>query len=264
MGSPTGLVLNGNASEFHGDRLIAVTEDGFVTGATPAGSVTGAMIEVDDSASSAVLKGAAIASTASGDRLFATDFHNGKVLVFDTQFHDVTPPGSFVDPNTPAGFAPFNVASMRGQLLVAYAKQDAERMDDQKGAGNGFIDVFRTNGTFVRRFASGTAAGGKLTVLNSPWGMAPARSGPFGRGLLVGNFGSGQIAILQLRSGRLQKLLKSRTTPVSIDGLWSIAFGPGGAAGDSKTLFFTAGPNSEDHGLFGTLTAGTAKRRHRR
>src|SRR5262249_40852897 len=121
-GSPTGVVFNTHGTAFHGDLLIFVTEDGIVAGATPnsASSVSGAIIEFDDSASGAVLKGVAVARASGGDQLYAADFHNGKIVVLDAQFHDVTSAGSFVDPNAPAGFAPFNVASIGSKLFVTY------------------------------------------------------------------------------------------------------------------------------------------------
>src|SRR5205823_4550600 len=123
------------------------------------------------------------------------NFHSGAIDVFDKNFAAATLSGSFTDPSAPAGFAPFNIANIGGQLLVAYAKQDAAKTDEVAGPGNGFIDVFDTNGRFVRRFASGTGVGGSLTQLNAPWGMvrAPAGFGPFGDSLLVGNFGDGRI-----------------------------------------------------------------------
>src|SRR5262249_22142610 len=131
--------------------------------------------------------------------------------------------------------------------------------DDVKGAGNGLIDVFDTDGKLVRRFASGTAAGGQLTVLDSPWGMALGRFGSSRKDLLVGNFGNGQIASFQPGKGKPRGTVAGTSGPLVIDGLWSIAFAPHGAAGSGKTLFFTAGPNGENDGLFGTLTSGRTK-----
>jgi len=254
-GAPTGVVFN-TTNGFSNNHLLFVTEDGLVAGWTSGRTAT---VEVDRSGSGAVYKGVAMAQVRGHRELFATDFHNGNVDVFDQNFDVVTPSRSFTDPHAPAGFAPFDVASIGSRLYVTFAKQDADRHDDVAGAGNGFIDVFDGDGKLVRRLASGTAAGGKLAVLDSPWGMAVGRFGSSAKSLLVGNFGSGQIAILDPRSGKLRGTVNDASgRPLAVDGLWSLAFGPGGAAGSSKTLFFTAGPNDEANGRFGTLTPSRA------
>ena len=136
----------------------------------------------------AIYKGLAIASTAGGDRLYATDFHNGRVDVFDGSFTNVTPPGSFVDPHIPSGYAPFGIQNVGGNIVVTYAEQDAEAEDDVAGLGHGFVDIFDTNGALLTRVAS-------RGLLNSPWGiaMAPDGFGNVGGDLLIGNFGDGHI-----------------------------------------------------------------------
>src|SRR5262249_22217604 len=158
---------------------------------------THAFLVADESASGAVYKLVAMASTQQGNFLYATDFHNDKIDVFDKHFHKVKLGqgrfGTFTDPHAPAGFAPFGINDANAILFVTYAKQDADAHDDVAGPGNGFIDEFSTSGTFLKRFASGTAAGGTLTALNSPIGatIAPAGFGPggmFGGALLIGNF----------------------------------------------------------------------------
>src|SRR6266536_487692 len=165
-------------------------------------------------------------------------------------------PGAFVDPAIPAGYAPFGIQRLGATIVVSYAKQDAARKDDVAGQGHGFVDLFDTSGTFLRRVAT-------RGQLNSPWGvaMAPASFGAFGGDLLVGNFGDGQISAFAPQSdGTFELVGQLRTSdhkPVTIDGLWSLQFGKGAANnGPPTTLFFTAGPNDESHGLFGTITAG--------
>ena len=113
--------------------------------------------------------------------LFAADFHNNRIDVFDSAYHPVAAASLFKDRHAPQGFAPFNIAAINGRLFVSYAKQDADKHDDVGAPGNGFIDEFSTAGKFMKRFASGTATGGRLTALNSPWGMtiAPSSFGKF-------------------------------------------------------------------------------------
>src|SRR5205814_3985839 len=141
-----------------------------------------------NSGSGAVYKGLAMGSRAGGNFLFATNFHSGAIDVFDTNFVPVINPIAFQDPNLPAGYAPFNIANIGGQLYVTYAKQDADKHADVAGDGNGFIDVFDTSGVLAKRLVS-------RGPLNSPWGMAvaPAGFGEFSHALLVGNFGNGRI-----------------------------------------------------------------------
>src|SRR5262249_54479217 len=140
--------------------------------------------------------------------LYATNFHNGTVDVFDKGFHRVALGangfGTFTDPHAPAGFAPFGVKNVNGTLFVTYAKQDADKHDDVAGPGNGFIDEFDTSGHCLKRFASGTAAGGPLTQLNSPIGatLAPAGFGNFGGDLLIGNFGDSHVSAFNPNTGQ--------------------------------------------------------------
>jgi uncharacterized protein (TIGR03118 family) len=252
MGAPTGVVFNGTA-DFHGDTFISVSEDGIIAG-WRAGAP--AVVEADNSAAAAVYKGVALGSSSMGNFLYATNFHAGTVDVFDKDFRAARLPGSFTDPKAPVGFAPFGIHNIHGRLYVTFAMQDADRQDDVKGAGHGFIDIFDTDGHLLRRFASGTAAGGRLAVLDSPWGMAlaPRRFGRFGRTLLVGNFGSGHIVAFDRRTGHPKGLLRdSAGSPLTLDGLWEVLFGGGGSAGDPHKLYFTSGPDDENHGLLGSL-----------
>jgi len=261
--APTGAVSN-TGSQFvisdgttSGPALfIFVTEEGKILGWNPNVSLTQAQVAVDHSGIGAVYKGLAIASTPSGDFLYATDFHNGRVDVFDGSFHQVNAPGAFVDPDIPGGYAPFGIQNLSGMIAVTYAKQDAAAEDDVAGQGHGFVDMFDASGVFLGR-------GARHGQLNSPWGlaMAPASFGRFGGDLLVGNFGDGQISAFEPQpDGTFElvgQLRMSDRRVMTIDGLWALQFGKGAANnGATDTLFFTAGPDDETHGLFGTITSG--------
>ncbi len=225
--------------------LLWATEDGTIAAWNPLVNPNTAMLVVNNSPG-AVYKGLALGSNASGNFLFATNFRAGTIDVFDTNFKPVHPSGSFSDPNIPAGFAPFGIRNINGLLFVTYAKQDGEKHDDVAGPGNGFVDVFDTNGNLVRRLASGG-------VLNSPWGLviAPSRFGRFGGALLVGNFGNGRINAFNPASGAFLGTLRDDTgRRLKIDDLWGLD----SEAGSSRTVFFTAGINDEKDGLFGSLT----------
>jgi uncharacterized protein (TIGR03118 family) len=240
------LLANGKPAAF-----IFVTEDGTIS-AWNGG--TASAIAVDNSAGGAVYKGVALGSNAFGPLLYATNFNAGTVDVFDGNFAAVKAAGGFTDPNLPAGFAPFNIASLGGKLYVSFAKQDSAKHDDVAGPGNGFVDIFDMDGNLQKRLVSNGA-------LNSPWGMAiaPATFGAFGGALLVGNFGDGWINAFDPSAGTmLGSLQDSHGNVIAIDGLWAIIFGNGKLGGDQNTLYFTAGPDGEQHGLFGSLSARAA------
>jgi uncharacterized protein (TIGR03118 family) len=160
----------------------------------------------------------------------------------------VTTDGGFMDPDIPSGFAPFGIQNINGNLFVTYAKQNAAKHDDVAGAGNGFVDVFDTDGHLLRRFAS-------QGPLNSPWGVARASFafGRFSGDILVGNFGNGKIHAFDSNGRFLGTLRDVNGKPIVIDGLWTLTLG-GGRNSNSDTLYFTAGPNDETNGLFGTIT----------
>jgi uncharacterized protein (TIGR03118 family) len=258
--APTGIVFNGTAefvvtegTESGPSLFIFSTEDGTLAGWSQAVDAANAILTVDNSATDAIYKGLALGSNAAGNFLFATDFHNGRVDVFDKNFAPATLAGSFTDPNIPAGFAPFGIQNVGGSLYVTYAKQDDDKEDDERGPGNGFVDVFDTNGIMMKRFAS-------QGTLNSPWGiaLAPASFGQFGNAVLIGNFGDGRINAFDAGTGAfLGQLGNTLGVPIAIDGLWALTFGNGATAGSTNTLFFTAGPGDEEHGLFGSLAAAS-------
>jgi uncharacterized protein (TIGR03118 family) len=256
-GNPTGTVFYGGTAfvvsqggKSGPSRFLFVNEDGGISGWSPTVDLTHAVRVIDNGASHAIYKGVAISANGRGALLYATDFHNGKVDLFDSTFKPVSlPDRAFFDPNLPAGYAPFGIQSINGDLYVSYAKQDAERQDDVHGRGLGYIDVFDPNGRLLRRLVSNGA-------LNAPWGMAlaPASFGRFSNRLLVSNFGDGTINAYDLATGHWVGRLKGQDRrPIHIPGLWGIAFGNGLSNQPIDTLFFTAGPGDEKHGLYGRL-----------
>ena len=255
-GGPTGTVFNptsGFVLPTGGKALFLFdSEDGIVRAWNPAQGTT-AIVVADRSNVGAIYKGLAIADTAAGPRLYAADFHNARIDVFNASFGLV--PGGFVDSSLPAGYAPFNVQTIGDRVFVAYAKQDEAAEDEVAGQGTGFVDAYDLAGNLLGRVA-------QHGLLNAPWGLAlaPEGFGRFGGDLLVGNFGDGQInAYEELPNGHFEhrgELRGSDGKPLTIDGLWALRFGNGGNAGPTGTLFFTAGPDEESHGLFGSITAG--------
>jgi uncharacterized protein (TIGR03118 family) len=247
-GNPTGQLFNGSGA-FHANRFIFASEDGTISGWRPA---LGTAAEVLVTRTTAVYKGIALTTSNSEPILLAANFSE---RTLDAYRGDLTLLGRFMDPKAPAGYAPFNVQSLNGMVFVTFAKQDAAKHDDDPGPGHGLIDVFDPGSGTFHRFATGSDAGGKLRELNSPWGLAlsPANFGAHSDQLLVGNFGSGTITSFEAK-GKFRGLLESRhERPIVIDGLWGLAFGNGGSGGRTNTLYFTAGPSGESHGLFGGI-----------
>jgi uncharacterized protein (TIGR03118 family) len=255
--APTGQVFNNTMMDFvvtQGGRsgssvFIFTTEDGTISGWNPTVDPMHAILAVDNSASEAIYKGLAIGANASGNFLYAANFHAGTIDVFDKDFHQVQLAGSFTDPDIHRGFAPFNIQNLEGKLYVTYAKQDADGEDDVAGPANGYVDAFDTNGNLLQRVAT-------RGRLNSPWGLAiaPASFGAFANDLLVGNFGDGRINVIDPVSGEfLDQLRDANNRAITIDGLWGLIVGNGGFGGDPGKVYFTAGPNDESDGLFGSL-----------
>jgi uncharacterized protein (TIGR03118 family) len=245
-------------------RFLFATENGTLSGWNPTVDATHAVLAVDNSANAvdgftlgAVYKGLAIASTPDKTFLYATNFRDGVVEIYDTTFAFVkgfTDPGLVPDASAP-GFAPFGIQTIGDRLYVTFAMQDDERHDDVKGPGQGFIDVFDLYGKFIRKLITGDP-------LNSPWGLAlaPDDFGQFSQALIVGNFGDGQINAFNPDTGDfLGPLTKRQGRGIAINGLWGLSFGNDGSAGKHNELFFTAGINDEANGLFGKITVGKEK-----
>jgi uncharacterized protein (TIGR03118 family) len=230
--------------------FIFSTEDGVIAAWAPTVDPTQAILVKDNSSMGAQYKGLALSAGGNGQLLYATDFHNGKIDVWNSSFNPVTlPAGAFVDSDIPAGFAPFGIQAINGNIFVTYAKQDADRHDDVAGKGLGYVNVFDPNGKLLDRIAS-------KDPLNAPWGLtlAPAGFGEFSSSLLVGNFGDGRINAFDLVTGKYLGALKGENGhPIEIEGLWGLAFGNGFNSQPVNTLFFTAGPDDEEHGLYGRI-----------
>ena len=250
-GNPTGQVFNsGNASgAFNGDLFLFVSEDGTVSGWR---SSLGTAAETLALASSAnIYKGSAFATIAGNSYLYGANFHAGSIDVFKGSAAAPSLAGSFVDPTLPSGYAPFNVQRLGDSLYVAYAKQDAAKVEEVTGVGFGFVDRFDLQGNFLERVAgNGT--------LNAPWGLAiaPSSFGALAGALLVGNFGDGRInAYNATTHAFLGQIKGANDQPLEIDGLWAMTPGNDGSAGSSSMIYFSAGPDDEEHGLFGVLVA---------
>jgi len=199
----------------------------------------------------AVYKGLALGTVNGATFVYATDLHNNKIDVFDTNFaKPADMQGKFVDPTMPAGFVPFGIAALNGQLYVTYAQQDGAMHDEVTGAGLGYVDIFDFSGNFVTRFSS---AG----VLNAPWGMAlaPAGFGSFEGDLLIGNFGDGTINIFGPNGASLGTITVNNGQTLTVPGLWSLVFGDGDPDKPVTTLFYTAGFADQTDGVFGSITA---------
>jgi uncharacterized protein (TIGR03118 family) len=249
-GGPTGTVFNGDATAFAGGRFLFANEAGQLLGWATG---TAAVVRADLSAQGASFKGLTIL----GCRLYATDFHNGKVDVFDSTFAPATTTGGFANPQVPKGYAPFGIQALNGNIFVTYALQDAQKKDELDTPGKGYVAEFSPDGTLIANIAK---QGGKNAPLNGAWGLAlaPSTFGVFAGDVLVGNFGNGRIsAYTQLNGKWVYKgqLRHVDGTIVTIPGLWAIAFGNGSAAGPTSSLYYAAGPNDENGGAFGVITA---------
>jgi len=253
--APDGQVFNSSGAGFDisqngktGSSLfIFATEDGTISGWNPNVNSGSSVIAVDNSKTGAVYKGLAIAQTNNGTMLYAANFGNGAVDVYNQNFQKVD---SFTDPNVPKGYAPFNVQVLDGHLFVTFALQNAAKHDDVAGAGHGFVDEFNLDGTHLQRVASGG-------VLNSPWGLAiaPAGFGDFAGDLLVGNLGDGTSNVFNQKNDHfLGKLDNASGKPIVIQDLWTLTTGSG-PIDNPTAIYFTAGLKDEQHGVFGLLSA---------
>lgn len=210
----------------------------------------GGAVKVVNNSAAGAYTGITIAADAGNNYIYAATFKANKIDVYDKNFTAVSK--TFTDPNLPAGYAPFNVQNVGGNLYVAYAKVDEATGDETKGAGFGFVDIYNPNGTLVKRFASQGS-------LNAPWGVTMAPDGFIKNTsgiVLIGNFGDGRINAFDSNGNLLGPLMLS-SGPFQIDGLWGIGFAPSTATGVNQNwLFYAAGPNDEGDGIFGYLQPG--------
>ena len=262
IANPSGIVVNTSTTDFiltedgKSAAFIFDGEDGSITAWNGAlNPITKAVIKVDNSSpdpkKSSVYKGLALATRASGGlTLYAANFHNGTVDVYDNTFKPATISGTFTDPGPlptlppeAVGWAPFGIANIDGMLFVTFAAQNSVKHDDVAAVGAGFVDIFDTEGNFVERLATGGE-------LNSPWGLAKVPS-KFGSlvpdTLLVGNFGDGHINAYDIKSKKFLGQLFHRTgEPLQFNRLWALLF-------VENRLYFTAGINNESDGDFGFI-----------
>jgi uncharacterized protein (TIGR03118 family) len=270
--APTGIVFNGSATDFMVTaagksgpaRFIFSGEGGMIAGWSPTVDTTHSVTmypAAGGDSGGAIYKGLAIAKNATGASfLYATDFHNNKVDVFDTTFAKQTlAAGAFVDPKLPAGYAPYGIQAIANgtggavQIYVSYAKQDSNAEDNVSGDGLGMVDIYDATGAFIKQLVPPGGA------LNGPWGMAlaPADFGTLSKTLLVGNFGDGKINGYDPASGTFMgAIMDSAGHPFAMPGLWGIAFGNDAANQPHNTLFFAAGINDEANGSYGRIDLG--------
>lgn len=216
------------------------TLGGTISGWNPTADLAAAIVVVDNSTSGAAYTGLAIID----DHIFAANFGAGTVEIYDKSWQLT---GSFTGPNVPAEYSPFGIQAINDEIFVAYAVKNGD--DELPGGGLGIVDVFASDGTFLRAFA-------EFGPLNAPWGMAlaPQNFGVFSNAVLVGNFGDGRINAFNASTGEfLGPLLANRGEPIEIEGLWGIIFGNGGQSGKSNRLYFAAGINDEENGLLGWI-----------
>ena len=264
-GNPTGIVFNGSAdfviSNGQAARFLFVNLDGVLSGWN--GAAGDNAILIHDNSATSVYTGMAIGVSNGANYIYAADFRAGNIAVWDKTFTPVSM--SFRDPRLPRGYSPFNIQAVGEWLYVLYAKVGPDGRDE-KGVGKGIVSIFRTDGSFVNRFATGD-------LLNSPWGVTAAprsffedpedvnsksataykTGGSDSTLILVGNFGDGKINAYSTR-GEFIGQLRSYGRTIAIDGLWAIGFAPTTATSiDPNRLYFTAGPEKETDGLFGYL-----------
>jgi uncharacterized protein (TIGR03118 family) len=258
QGTPTGTVWNGTQgfATTAGDpaTFIFDTLDGTISGWNGTVNKAAAIVAVDNSSSGAIYTGLAIGTSGSNTYLYAANFFAGTIDVFDSNYKPFPLPNGFQDSKLPAGYAPFNIQSLGGNLYVAYALQNTGKNFSVSGAGDGYVDVYDTSGNLLHQLIAGGS-------LNAPWGLAiaPAGFGDFANDLLVGNFGDGTINVYNPTTGAYVATLNDvYGTPIVVPGLWALQAGNGGSGGDINAVYFTAGipgPDSEPHGLLGRLQA---------
>jgi uncharacterized protein (TIGR03118 family) len=263
-GGPTGVVYYGGkrfrvAARGASDpaRFVYACEDGMLRAWTPTVPTewsTQAVVVADEAGEAAVFRGIAI----EGDRIFATDFHNARIDVYDGRWRRISRRGAFIDRSIPEWYAPFGIQTIRGHIFVTYVWRAPVNGNDAPTGG--YVDEFDATGKLLARVA-------RTGALNAPWGLAlaPPSFGRFGGDLLVGNFGDGRINAFR-RTGPGWKhdgtLQDAHGRPLVVNGLWGLAFGNGGSAGPKDTLFFASGPHDwrgetelAVHGLLGSITA---------
>jgi uncharacterized protein (TIGR03118 family) len=253
-GNPTGIVFNGSNTDFflsNGQvaRFLFVGVDGILSGWNQ--NAGKAALLIKNNSATSVYTGLAIATEGNDSYLYAADFRGRKIQVFDRLFNTVMNK-PFLDPYIPADYAPFNIQAVGDKLYVMYAKVGADGRDE-KGVGKGYVNVFNKKGVLLQRFAS-------KGLLNAPWGVAKVPAGFFDNNndgddedaILIGNFGDGRINAFS-SDGKFLGQVSMNDKIIEIEGLWAIMFPPGTSSINPNRLYFAAGPDDEEHGLFGYL-----------
>lgn len=249
-GSPTGVIFNGTTDfklpNGNPGRFIFAGADGVIAG----WNTGNAAIRMVSKPPGNVYLGIALASDAGNNFLYLANFAQGKIDVYDKNWQQVNK--SFTDPDLPSGYSPFNIQNIGGKLYVMYAKVDPAAHEEEAGPGNGYVNIFNTDGSLMKRYIS-------RGQLNAPWGIAKAPAGFWGAGndiqdvILVGNFGDGHINAYD-GEGNFLGQLRQHGNPIEIEGLWGISFAPStSTAINQNWLYFAAGPDEEEHGLFGYI-----------
>jgi uncharacterized protein (TIGR03118 family) len=257
-GHPTGIVFN-PTSFFKVPGTTARVNFIFagVDGVISAWNGAANAINTVDNHTNSAYTGLALAKDGVDSFLYAADFRGREIDVFDKNYAQVwTKP--FSDPNLPTDYAPFNIQEIGGLLYVIYAKIDPATHEEEAGEGFGYVDVYYPSGTLQKRLISNGE-------LNAPWGIAKAPASFLGEEntgkhaiegsiILVGNFGDGEINAYT-ENGEFLGKLKGEHGPIVIEGLWAITFPPGNPTTYNKNhLYFTAGPDDEEEGVFGYIT----------
>ena len=265
-GYPTGQVANGyTAGNGFGAGNFEVTPGASASfifasldGTISARGGATAVIMVDNGAKGAVYTGLANGFSSAGPTLYAANFSQGTIDIFDHTWQPIVLPGGFQDPDLPAGFYPSNIQRYGRRLYVTYNASDGTGSFGFSGPGTGLIDVFDTNGNLLQRLVPNNSH------LNLPWGVAVtgANFGSFSYALVVGNFGDGTICAFDLNTGNyLGTMQDGKGNNIAISGLWGLQWGNGGSGGSAGTLYFAASPGANasgysHHGLFGSIKPG--------
>ncbi|HMK25906.1 MAG TPA: TIGR03118 family protein [Chitinophagaceae bacterium] len=248
-GHPTGQVFHSGrgfrlSSNGNPARFIFAGADGIISGWNGG---TAAVVAVSDPGEAYL--GIALARDGADSFLYVANFSEGEIEVYDTAWNEVSKP--FEDAGIPSGYAPFNIQNIDNKLYVMYAKVGADG-EEEVGPGNGYVDIYNPDGSMVKRFIS-------RGQLNAPWGVAKAPATFWGDGgaaniILVGNFGDGRINSFD-ENGNFLGQLRAHGNPIVIEGLWGISFAPASATAiNPNWLYFAAGPDDEEEGLFGYIT----------
>jgi uncharacterized protein (TIGR03118 family) len=261
-GNPTGVVFNPNSGQFvipagnggavAAARFIFVGVDGVISAWNPTWGHNSYRVGVN---AGSAYTGLTLASSAGSNYLYAANFAMGRIDVWSQNWVAQNWAGAFMDPNLPAGYSPFNIQVVGDRLYVMYAKVDEEEHEEEAGPGLGLVDIYTTSGMFVQRFATGG-------TLNAPWGIAMApvsfykddEDSDAGTAILVGNFGDGRINAYRAKNGKFLGQLSMHNTPITIEGLWAISFAPPTSPINQNLLYFAAGPNDEEDGVFGYIS----------